>query len=313
MSAPVSFTLDFEDLRTSPAQESRVGPVTDALLGRLAELGIRGTMFCVADVAARHPRLIARMVDDGHEIGVHGLHHTPNDLLGPERFARETARAKEILEDLSGAPVTLYRAPQYSLVPRTYWATYLLADLGFTVSSSVLPAASPLYGWPGAPTTPFRWPSGVVELPSPVTRIGPATIPFLGGTYLRLLPNAVRSRGLRRTEPGSVLWTYCHPWEFDPDESFYVYEHGGWAVSRLGWMNRRGMMRRVERLMAAERGAPLGEVAAALGEVPVFDPASGPDAADLALPDPSALTLGSSGHGSSEHGSSEHGLPVHAR
>ena len=221
MDRPVSFTLDFEDLRTDPTvQEERVGIVTDRILDRLGELGVKGTFFCVGELASRHPELIRRVVADGHELGVHGLHHIPNDLLGPERFRSDNREAKAILSELAGTEVTLYRAPQYSLIPSTPWVPELLTELGFIASSSVLPARSPLYGWPGAPTTPFRWPSGLIELPSPVMKVGPATIPFLGGTYLRLLPAALRNRGVRNTDPDVVLWSYCHPWEFDPDEKF---------------------------------------------------------------------------------------------
>lgn len=269
----VSFTLDFEDLRTDPSvQEERVVLVTDRVLGKLRERGIRGTFFCVGELAEQHPALMRRIVADGHELGVHGYQHIPNDLLGPERFRSDNEKAKAILSDIAGAEVVLYRAPQYSLVPSTPWIPEILTELGFIASSSVLPAHSPLYGWPGAPTTPFRWPSGLIELPSPVTKLGPMTFPFLGGTYLRLLPSAIRKRGVRSSDPASVLWTYCHPWEFDPDEKFYVYEHGGWLVSRIGWLNRRGMLKRVLNALEPQAGLPLGEIVASLGDVPLFDP-----------------------------------------
>lgn len=273
MDRPVSFTLDFEDLRTDPeVQEERVGVVTERLLDRLRELSIRGTFFCVGEVAQQHPDLVRRMVADGHELGVHGLKHIPNDLLGPERFRVENERAKALLSDLAGEEVTLYRAPQYSLIPSTPWVPEILTDLGFRASSSVLPARSPLYGWPGAPVTPFRWPCGLIELPSPVMKLGPATIPFLGGTYLRLLPAMVRRRGVRTAHPDTVLWTYCHPWEFDPDEKFYVYEHGGWLVSRIGWLNRRGMQKRIEATLRPVAGPRLGDVIDTLVDLPVFSP-----------------------------------------
>jgi polysaccharide deacetylase family protein (PEP-CTERM system associated) len=269
----VSFTLDFEDLRTDPSvQEERVVLVTDRILGKLRERGIRGTFFCVGELAEQHPSLMRRIVADGHELGVHGYQHIPNDLLGPERFRSDNEKAKAILSGIAGTEVVLYRAPQYSLVPSTPWIPEILTELGFIASSSVLPARSPLYGWPGAPTTPFRWPSGLIELPSPVTKLGPMTFPFLGGTYLRLLPSAIRKRGVRGSDPASVLWTYCHPWEFDPDEKFYVYEHGGWLVSRIGWLNRRGMLKRVLHALEPQAGLPLGEIVASLGDVPLFDP-----------------------------------------
>lgn len=272
MARPITLTLDFEDLRTSSEQPERVGAVTDRLLDRFAELSIRGTMFCVAETAAAHPALIRRMVTEGHELAVHGLRHTPNDLLTPDEFAEQIATAKSILEDLGGTEVSLYRAPQYSLVPETAWIPEILTGLGFVASSSVLPAKSPLYGWPGAPTTAFRWPSGLVELPAPLLRVGPVSLPFLGGTYLRVLPAWLRARARAAADPDTVLWTYCHPWEFDPDEPFYVFEDGGWVASRVGWFNRRGMLRRLEAELRPVAGPPLGEVVAGLGELPVFDP-----------------------------------------
>jgi polysaccharide deacetylase family protein (PEP-CTERM system associated) len=272
MVPPVTFTLDFEDLRTSPTQESRVEYATSLILDRLAELDIRGTIFCVAEVAQREPRLMRRMAELGHEIAVHGFQHTPIDLLGPDRFHEQTIRAKDMLEQLSGQEVIGFRAPQFSVVPETSWALHILAEVGFTYSSSILPVATLLYGWPGTPMTPFRWPQGLVEIPCPVVRFMGVTIPFLGGAYMRVLPSMVRHRGMRQASPSSVLWTYCHPWEFDPDESFYVYEHGGWLVSRIGWINRGGMLRRVEKSLEVEAGPPLREVVETLEGLEVFDP-----------------------------------------
>jgi polysaccharide deacetylase family protein (PEP-CTERM system associated) len=277
MLPPVTFTLDFEDLRTSPTQESRVEFATSLVLDRLAERNIRGTIFCVADVAAREPRLMRRITDLGHEVAVHGFQHTPIDLLGEQRFHEQTVRAKEILEDLTGQEILGFRAPQFSIVPETSWALDVLADIGFTYSSSILPVATLMYGWPGTPMTPFRWPQGLVEIPCPVVSFFGMHIPYLGGAYMRVLPSFVRRRGVRNAPAGSVLWTYCHPWEFDPDEEFYVYEHGGWLVSRIGWINRAGMLRRVEDSLRSAAGPPLCEVVASLGDLPEFAPDANPE------------------------------------
>jgi polysaccharide deacetylase family protein (PEP-CTERM system associated) len=277
MLPPVTFTLDLEDLRSSPDLEVRVDTVAHRVFDRLAELGVTGSVYVVGDVLRDHPALVRRAAADGHEIGLHALVHAPIGARGPDAFRADTSEGKTRLEGLLGHAVTGYRAPMMSLVPETGWATEILAELGFVYSSSVLPAPSPLYGWPGLPRTPFRWASGLIELPCPVVRMAHVDVPFLGGAYLRLLPRAVLRYGLRRAPAGSVLWSYCHPWEFDPDESFYVFDDGGWVASRIGWLNRKRMMTRVERLLDHPRGPSLGSVAAQLvhdPELVTVDPSS---------------------------------------
>lgn len=275
MSPAVTFTLDLEDLRSSPELEVRVDKVAPRVFDRLAELGVRGSVYVVGDLARDHPELVRRVAADGHEIGLHALTHGPIGERGPEGFRADTAEGRARLEDLIGRPVVGYRAPMMSLVPESAWAVEILVELGFSYSSSVLPAPSPLYGWPGLPRTPFRWSPGLLELPCPLVRIAGAEVPYLGGAYLRVLPRAVLRHGLRRAPQGAVLWTYCHPWEFDADEKFYVFDDGGWVASRIGWANRRNMMKRVERLLAGPVGLPLGDIAVQLASddsLPVVDP-----------------------------------------
>lgn len=142
-----------------------------------------------------------------------------------------------------------------SLVPDSAWTIPILGELGFVYSSSVLPAPSPLYGWPGLPRVPFRWVGGLIELPCPLVSIGPIHAPFLGGAYLRLMPGTLLRHGLRSSPDEAVLWSYCHPWEFDADEAFYVFDDGGWVASRIGWLNRKNMMKRVKRVLTT---APVG-------------------------------------------------------
>jgi peptidoglycan-N-acetylglucosamine deacetylase len=259
MSPAVTFTLDLEDLRTSPAQEPRVERMTHEVLDLVAAHGVRGTVFVVGELAEAHPGLVKRVVEDGHELGLHAHRHVPLGSLEPDRFRAETVRGREVLQELAQRPVRGFRAPMMSLVPESSWALPILADIGFDYSSSVLPAPSPLYGWPGLPGTPFRWDAGLVELPCPLVRVLGTQIPFLGGTYLRLLPDRVRRHGIERSPDEQVLWTYCHPWEFDPDEAFYRYDHIGWLASRIGWLNRGRMASRMARVLHGPVGPPLAE------------------------------------------------------
>jgi polysaccharide deacetylase family protein (PEP-CTERM system associated) len=270
----VTFTFDVEDVRTGADQPDRVPQVTHRVLDRMAELGVKGTVFVVGELADAHPDLVVRAQRDGHEVGLHAHRHVGIDKMGGEAaFRRDTSAAKARLEDLLGERVSGYRAPILSLVPETSWAIGALGELGFDYSSSVLPARNPLYGWPGLPQQPFRWPNGLVELPCPVVTIGPATVPFLGGTYVRVFPDAIRRAGLRRSPEGTVLWTYCHPWEFDHGAPLARMAEASWIVTLVGRINRRRMLRRVERAIATP-APPLRDVVAALDRtvLPTVEP-----------------------------------------
>jgi len=260
--APVTFTLDVEDY-PGPDRQPRAPRLTRRILEFLAEHNARGTFFVVGELADAHPDLVRDITAGGHEVGLHAWRHLALPHLGQATFRAETVRGKETIEQITGRAVVGYRAPAFSIVPETAWAADTLGELGFTYSSSVLPARNPLYGWPGQSRVPFRWPSGVAELPCPVADFagrGRATNPYLGGIYLRVLPWRVVRFGLARAQPGEVLWLYSHPYDFDPDEPFQQRPDLSRAKSRLQWINRRRMFTRIERLLAyAGIGAPLAE------------------------------------------------------
>ena len=48
---------------------------TKRVLDLLDEFDIRATFFVVADVVEHYPGLVESIVERGHEIGCHGLHH----------------------------------------------------------------------------------------------------------------------------------------------------------------------------------------------------------------------------------------------
>lgn len=254
---PLTFTLDVET--HGPAEADRLRGNVEGILEFLDASSICATVFVVGELARDNPDLVRRVAAPGHEIAVHGWRHIPLAEVGPERFVEESRRAKELLEELVEGPVVGYRAPTFSLVPETPWAPEALAELGYTYSSSVLPGRNPLYGYPDAPRSPFRWPSGLVELPIPVLRVTGIGLP-LGGTYLRVLPWWVLARTVRSSAMGPVPMTYCHPYDFDPDEPFHVMEETGVLTSRLMWVGRGRMFDRMARLMADGSGPPLRDL-----------------------------------------------------
>jgi len=263
MPGPVTFTLDLEDHR-APETAERYPALTRRVLEFLRGRGVRGTFFVTGEIAEHTPDLVREVADAGHEIGFHGWHHVPLPRLTAVQLRADAKRGKDLLEDVSGTPVVGFRAPLFSLVPESHWAVDVLAEVGFTYSSSVLPARNPLFGDRAAPTTAFRWPNGLIELPCPVARVAGVGLPYLGGVYLRALPTPVATAARRLFGNEQTLWIYCHPYDFDPDESFWVAPEVGRFGSRLLFYNRRHMFAKVDALLRAGVAPPLGERIAAL-------------------------------------------------
>jgi polysaccharide deacetylase family protein (PEP-CTERM system associated) len=250
--APITFTLDLEDHRPHPAVAARYPEVTRGILAALGERGITGTFFVVGEIAEAEPDLVREIAAAGHELALHGWRHVVFTEQTPDGLAADVARGKALLEDLGQRDVVGFRAPTFSLVASTVWATDVLFDAGFTYSSSVLPGPSPLYGFPGAPRDPFRWPNGLVELPVPTAGLGRAQLPYLGGTYLRILPEPVILLVHRRGDR-SLPWTYMHPYDVDTAEPYWVVPDAGWMSPAL-WVGRTSLLRKLDRLGAGRGG-----------------------------------------------------------
>jgi polysaccharide deacetylase family protein (PEP-CTERM system associated) len=256
--AAITITLDVEDHLGQYRPEGRYADNTRRILAFLRERQVRGTFFVVGRIGEVLPSLVREIVNAGHEVACHSYRHTPLDKESPESFRRDTARAKDALEQAGGVPVMGYRAPIFSLTPRTAWALEALRDLGFTYSSSILPAPGPLYGFPGAPQAPFRWQNGLMEFPVPLAQMGPVKLPFLGGVYLRYLPRWLVHRWADQAT-SRVLWTYLHPYDFDTEEPYSRMPDTAAWVSLMLWFNRRSTWNKLSGLVTLGTARPLGE------------------------------------------------------
>lgn len=104
-------------------------------------------------------------------------------------------------------------------------------------------------------------------------------MPYLGGTYLRLLPwpvvaGAQRWNRARGPEPTDVApWTYTHPYDFDPGEPRWSVPDAG-RLSPLLWVGRKRLFTKLERLLGdgVTAGPPLRERLAAADAGGVFAP-----------------------------------------
>ena len=93
----------------------RVERNTDAVLALFDEAGVKATFFTLGWVAARHPALIRRIAEAGHEIASHGWDHRRVFTMDEAAFRADLDRAREAIEDAAGPPVPGYRAPSFSI------------------------------------------------------------------------------------------------------------------------------------------------------------------------------------------------------
>lgn len=199
----------------------RVEANTDAVLDLFAAGGVKATFFTLGWVASRYPALMRRIAGAGHEVASHGWDHIRVFTMTPQQFADDLARTRKMLEDASGVAVSGYRAPSFSIDKRTPWAHQVLADAGYSYSSSVAPVVHDHYGWPEAPRFAFRpvAGSGLIELPVTTAKFAGRTLAAGGGGFFRLLPYGFSRWAFKQVnaagEPGIF---YFHPWEIDPDQ-----------------------------------------------------------------------------------------------
>ncbi len=122
-----------------PSYESRVVESTRKILRLLDRYNTKATFFVLGYVAQQHPELVREIDAAGHEIGSHTYWHRMLYHLTREQFRDDLRKSRDLLQDLTGKPVTSFRAPSFSVVRSTMWALQVLADEGFTIDSSIFP------------------------------------------------------------------------------------------------------------------------------------------------------------------------------
>lgn len=228
---------------------SRVVQNTHRLLTLLEKAEVRATFFVLGWVAERHPQLVRDIARAGHEIGCHSYWHRLVYNLTPKQFRDDTRHAQQLLEDIIGDRVRLYRAPSFSITERSLWALDILAELGFEIDSSIYPIHHDRYGIPGADPFPHVLTTSAGELrefPGSICRVCGLSIPVSGGGYFRLYPARLTAWLLNRVNrSGQPFMFYVHPWELDPDQPrlagslrsrFRHYQNLASTERKLAWL-----------------------------------------------------------------------------
>jgi polysaccharide deacetylase family protein (PEP-CTERM system associated) len=203
--------------------ESRVVANTERLLAIFDERGVKATFFSLGWVAERQPALVRRIASLGHEIASHGYAHRLVYDLTRDGFRDDVRRSKALLESAGEMRVHGYRAPSYSITPRSLWALDVLIEEGFSYDASVFPIHHDRYGIPLSPRCPYiveREAGTLIEAPASAIRLGPVNLPVAGGGYFRLLPYGWTRWGIARLndrERRPAIF-YLHPWELDSQQ-----------------------------------------------------------------------------------------------
>ncbi len=201
---------------------SRVERNTRKVTELLSEHSTKATFFVLGWVAERYPEMVRNLVQQGHEIASHGYGHELVHTQTPAQFREDVRHSKRILEDLTGRQVMGYRAPSFSITPRTQWAISILIEEGYRYDSSIY---NRFRGAQGS-TVDVAGPYQLETEAGTIWEVSPSTmnacglqLPVAGGGYFRLLPYAASKMFLKRLEKqGAQLVMYFHPWELDPDQ-----------------------------------------------------------------------------------------------
>lgn len=201
------------------AAQGRLRVQVSRILELLSRYDAHATFFVLGKTAAACPDVVKEVAARGHEIASHGYGHELVRSLTPKAFREDLERSLDVLRNLAQAPIRGYRAPEFSIDQRSFWAFDVLLDLGFTYDSSVFPIRGPRYGIPDAPLVPYRLraPSGreIVELPLAVLERFGKRVPIAGGGYWRVLPRAALDWAVADVAQSRAPMLYFHPAEFD--------------------------------------------------------------------------------------------------
>lgn len=217
-------SVDLEDWPQSCVNQSlsitnSVVRNTEIILDLFDQYSIKATFFCLGLVAEKYPGLIRRVHSKGHEIGTHGWSHRSVKKLGPSKFKSELDRSVKLLQDVCGKQVRGHRAPDFSIDLSMTWAFDIIREIGLEYDSSIFPIKGSRYGSPESPVYPYRFQSGLWEIPLTTVDVVNRRIPVLGGGYFRLFPYHLSRAFLKKIQAEKrIAVIYLHPYEINPRE-----------------------------------------------------------------------------------------------
>ena len=196
--------------------EVRIHKNTEFILEILSKYNRKATFFILGWIAERYPELIMRIHNEGHEIGCHSMKHELVHRFSSEEFRQDTKTSLNVIEQVIGKKVILYRAPAFSITRETPWAFEILNELGITHDASIFPAWHDYGGFPnfGDSRPSIIQTNGIMmkEFPMNIRKVLNRAVVFSGGGFFRLFPYQLIKKW---TMESDYVMTYFHPRDFD--------------------------------------------------------------------------------------------------
>ena len=86
---------------------------TASILDTLKKHGVKATFFLVGHYMQTNPDLVRRMVEEGHPVGNHTMHHKDVCSLSKEAFTAELQQLSDLYKEITGENMPLlYRPPE---------------------------------------------------------------------------------------------------------------------------------------------------------------------------------------------------------
>ena len=99
---------------------------TPAFLELLTDHGVTATFFLLGEHVVTARGLVQEMSSEGHELAIHGWSHRCLVGVRPGGLGQQLAMSRDVLEDLTGRPVTWYRPPYGVLIAEGVLAAHSL-------------------------------------------------------------------------------------------------------------------------------------------------------------------------------------------
>jgi polysaccharide deacetylase family protein (PEP-CTERM system associated) len=198
----------------------RVGMNIIRLLDLFDKYDVRVTFFILGWVADKLPEMITEIERRGHEIGTHGYAHRPLTELNKDEFERDILRSLVAISKCVKQNIIGYRAPSFSITPKTAWAWKVLEQNGIKYDSSIFPSSLHFdYRFTGLPLGVYDIDGALKEVSISCVEWFGKRVPCTGGAYFRLFPYWLSKVLFHEClKQGNPVVFYLHPWEIDQEQ-----------------------------------------------------------------------------------------------